>query len=328
MPFHARADCGDRARNATFAGETKQSRSNPRDANMGLYRAGPADGVAWITGASSGIGRALALDLARQGYAVAVTSRDKERLDELAAEGSDLAGTILPFPGDVGDEAAMADVVDAIEREAGPLSLAVFNAGVYYPTRAERLQASNFVRTFEVNVLGVIYGLVPTLARMRGRRRGQVALIGSITAFSGWPSAAAYGSSKAALNHLAESLKFDLDKVNIRIQVINPGFVETPLTDRVGFRMPLMMSAEGAAARLSRALRSGGFDTSFPRRLTVLLRTLALLPHPLRHALVNRMTGWNRRPFADGRRGPSAPAGRTSATRQPSPPDGRSSIES
>ena len=278
---------------------------------MGLYRSGPGDGVAWITGASSGIGRALALDLARRGYTVAVTSRDKERLDELAEQASMLAGDILSFPGDVGDEAVMAGIVDAIERDVGPLSLAVFNAGVYYPTRVDRLRTSNFVRTYEVNLLGVIYGLVPVLARMRSRRRGQIALIGSITAFSGWPAAAAYGSSKAALNHLAESLKYDLDMANIRIQVINPGFVETPLTERISFRMPLMMSAESAAGRLSRALRRGGFETSLPRRLTVFLRLLSILPHPLRHALVRRLTGWDRQPVAGT---PSTGRGRNAAS--------------
>lgn len=284
---------------------------------MGLYRAGPTDGVAWITGASSGIGRALALDLARRGYSVAVTSRDAERLYELADEASGLAGGILPFPGDVADEGAMAGIVDAIERAAGPLTLAVFNAGVFYPTRVERMQTSNFVRTYEVNLLGVIYGLAPTLARMRNRRRGQIAIIGSVVAFSGWPSAAAYGSSKAAVNHLAESLKYDLDKLNIRIQVINPGFIETPLTERVSFRMPFLMTADRAAERLSRALAHGGFETSFPRRLTVFLRLLSMLPHPLRHALVNRLTGWSGRPLTDGKRGPAAGVGREIAPQSP-----------
>ncbi len=294
---------------------------------MGLYRAGPTDGVAWITGASTGIGRALAVDLARRGYTVAVTSRDKERLEELAEEASGLAGGILSYPGDVADEAAMAEIVDAIERDAGPLALAVFNAGVFYPTRVERMQASNFVRTYEVNVLGVIYGLVPTVARMRSRRRGQIAIIGSVTAFSGWPSAAAYGSSKAALNHLAESLKYDLDKLNIRIQVINPGFVETTLTEKVSFRMPFLMPIDRAVERLSRALSYGGFETSFPRRLSVALRLLSILPQPLRFALVNRLTGWDRRPVADGKRDPSARSGRTIASQPSSQSEGRGRSE-
>ena len=294
---------------------------------MGLYRAGPTDGVAWITGASTGIGRALALDLARRGYTVAVTSRDKERLDELAEEASGLPGGILSYPGDVADEAAMAEIVDALERDAGPLALAVFNAGVFYPTRVERMQTSNFVRTYEVNVLGVIYGLVPTVARMRSRRKGQIAIIGSVTAFSGWPSAAAYGSSKAALNHLAESLKYDLDKLNIRIQVINPGFIETTLTEKVSFRMPFLMPIERAVERLSRALSYGGFETSFPRRLSVALRVLSILPQPLRFALVNRLTGWDRRPVADGERDPSARSGRKIASLPSSQSEGRGRSE-
>ena len=294
---------------------------------MGLYRAGPADGVAWITGASSGIGRELALNLARRGYTVAVTSRDKERLDELAGQASGLAGVILSYPGDVADEAAMAEIVDAIERDAGPLALAVFNAGVFYPTRVERMQTSNFVRTYEVNLLGVIYGLVPAVAKMRVRRRGQIAFIGSVTAFSGWPAAAAYGSSKSALNHLAESLKYDLDKLNIRIQVINPGFVETVLTEKISFRMPFLMPADRAVERLARALSHGGFETSFPRRLSVALRLLSILPQPLRFALVNRLTGWDRRPVADGERDPSARSGRKIASLPSSQSEGRGRSE-
>jgi NAD(P)-dependent dehydrogenase (short-subunit alcohol dehydrogenase family) len=292
---------------------------------MGLYRAGPTDGVAWITGASSGIGRALAVDLARRGYTVAVTSRDKERLDELVEESAGLAGGILSYPADVSDEVAMAEIVESIERDAGPLTLVVLNAGNYYPTRGERMQTTNFVRTYDVNILGVVYGLVPAVERMRARRYGQIAIIGSASAYFGWPSAAAYGSSKAALNYLAESLKFDLDKLNIRIQIINPGFIDTPLTERSNFRMPFLMTVDQAVARLARALSHGGFSTSFPLRLTVFLRAVALLPHPLRFALVNRLTGWDRRPFATGKRSPVTE--RKIAAQPPTSTDGHSRSE-
>lgn len=282
---------------------------------MGLYRAGPTDGVAWITGASSGIGRALAVDLARRGYTVAVTSRDKERLDELVEESAGYAGGILSYPADVSDEDAMADMVEAIEREAGPLTLVVLNAGNYYPTRGERLQTSNFVRTYDVNVLGVVYCLVPAVDCMRARGFGHVAIIGSASANFAWPSAAAYGSSKAALNYLAESLKFDFDKFNIRIQVINPGFIDTPLTDKSPFRMPFLMTVDQAVARLSRAILHGGFSTTFPLRLKLVLQALALLPQPWRFALINRLTGWDRRRAGNGKANPN-----TKQTAAPRPP--------
>ena len=262
---------------------------------MALYRAKPKDGVAWITGASTGIGRALALDLAREGYIVAVTARDEENLTALSMEAAGLAGRIVSFPCDVTDEAGMERTVAEIEEKAGPLVLAIFNAGNYFPTRPQRLEALNFSRTFEVNVMGVIYGLVPSLDRMRERKRGHVVIVGSVTSYFGWPATAAYGGSKAALFNLAEGLKYDFDKMNIRIQVMNPGFIDTPLTRKQGFAMPAMMPVDRASRRIAGALKSGGFETTFPRRFTWILKLLRILPQPLRFWFINRVTGWHKR---------------------------------
>lgn len=269
---------------------------------MPLYRADPRDGVAWVTGASTGIGRALALRLAGEGYTVAATARSAENLASLAEEASGLTGRVVAFPGDVTDEQAMAALVERIERNAGDIVLAVFNAGTYLATRGERLNLPNFKNTFELNLLGVVNCLAPLTERMRERGRGQIAFVASVTAYFGWPAAAAYGASKAALNNMAEALKFDFDKMNIRIQVINPGFVDTPLTQKNSFRMPALMPVERAAERLAAALRSGGFECSFPRRFTWLLKLLRLLPQPLRFRFINRVTGWDRRPLSTGKR--------------------------
>nr|MBA3446792.1 SDR family NAD(P)-dependent oxidoreductase [Pseudaminobacter sp.] len=114
---------------------------------MALYRAGPGDGVAWITGASTGMGRALARDLATEGYTVAVTARDEDRLATLVGETSALPGKIVAFPCDVTDEADMAKTVAAIENRVGPIVLAIFNAGNYFPTRGERLDVLNIMKT-------------------------------------------------------------------------------------------------------------------------------------------------------------------------------------
>lgn len=267
---------------------------------MPLYRAAPTDGVAWVTGASKGIGRALALKLVERGYRVAVTARDPEELDELVAASS--AGKILPYPCDVADERAMRRTVAQIEREAGPVALAVMNAGIYLPTRGDRLEASNFEQTFAVNLFGQIYGLVPVSEYMRQRGRGQIVLMGSASAAFGWPSAAAYGASKAAVNNLAEALKYDFDKMNIRIQVINPGFVDTPLTQRVPEQKPDMISAEAAALKTVAAIERGGFETSYPARFSLLMKLLHALPQPLRFAVMNRLTGWSTRKLAAPRK--------------------------
>ena len=100
-----------------------------------------------------------------------------------------------------------------IERESGPIVLAIFNAGNYFPTRGERLEVFNFARTFEVNLFGMLNGLVPAVDRMRERGRGHVVVVGSVTSYFGWPTAAAYGATKAALNNMAEALKYDFDKL-------------------------------------------------------------------------------------------------------------------
>ncbi len=262
---------------------------------MTLYRARPEDGIAWVTGASTGIGRQVALDLAAEGYTVAATARGEDKLKELAEEAAGRGQTIIPFPCDVTDDAAMRETVERIEKEAGPVALALFNAGNYFPTKLDGLSVENFVKTYEVNVFGFINGLVPLLERMRSRERGQVAVVGSASALFGLPSAAAYGASKAALNSTVWSMKYDLDLVNIRIQVFNPGFVDTPLTEKNRFAMPALMKVDDAARRITDGLKSGGTEVSFPRRFTGFIKALTLLPASWTYAIMRRFTGWNKR---------------------------------
>jgi len=268
---------------------------------MPLYRASPKDGVAWVTGASTGIGKAVALDLARAGYTVAATARDQDDLTNVEEEAAGLPGRILAFPCDVSDEKGMEKTVAAIEQEAGPIVLALLNAGTYLPIRGDRMETTNFVRSFEINVFGVVFGLVPLVDRMRERGYGQIAIMGSVTSYFGLPSAAAYGATKAALNNLAESLRFDLEKMNIRLQVFNPGFIATPLTQKARFPMPALMKVEDASQRILKGFQSGGFETTFPRRLTWLSKFLRLLPRSLFFWLLYKATGWDKRPT--GQRG-------------------------
>lgn len=264
---------------------------------MSLYRADPADGVAWVTGASAGIGRSLALTLARRGYVVAATARREELLSKLAQEARGLPGRIVPFPCDVTDAGAMAATVAAVESELGAIVLAVFNAGNFFPVRGERLDTDSIVRTYQINVFGVAFGLVPVVERMKARGRGQIALVGSVSGYGGLPLASAYGASKAALNNMAAALKFDFDKMGIRIQIINPGFVDTPLTKKNTFPMPALVPVDDAARRIAEGLRAGGFEITFPRRLSWALKLANLLPHALYFPIMKRAMGWNRRPL-------------------------------
>ena len=154
------------------------------EANVPTYRAKPGDGVAWITGASAGIGRALALQLAAEGWRVAATAR---RADVLAALAETSGGRITPYPGDVTDAAAMAEIVEAIEAREGMIALTVLNAGVYHLAERERLDAVLAWRTIETNLGGVVRCLDPLLAAMVPRRRGQVALVASLAGYGGIP---------------------------------------------------------------------------------------------------------------------------------------------
>jgi len=264
---------------------------------MTLYRAKPADGVAWITGASTGIGRQLALDLAARGYTVAATARDADNLESLVEEAASRGHRIVAAPCDVTDEKQMDRTVTWIEKEAGPIALAIFNAGTYSPTHGERLETDNFIHTFRVNVFGVVFGLVPVVDRMRERGFGHVVMVGSVTSYFGLPSAAAYGATKAALNNMAQALKYDLDKLNIRIQVVNPGFVDTPLTAKNKFDMPGLMSVDKATERFVAGIERGGFEIVFPRRLAWMLKAGTYLPQMLYHRLIRKATGWDQRRF-------------------------------
>lgn len=266
---------------------------------MSHYRAQPQDGIAWITGASSGIGREVALQLAAKGWRVAATARSAGKLDDLADASAALEGAIIPAPGDTTDAAAMAGLVRTLEETHGPIALALFVAGNYWPVPGEKPDPENFRKTYEVNLFGVLNGLIPVAAAMRGRGRGQIGIVGSVSAYGGLPLASAYGGSKAAVNYMAQSLKFDFDKMNIRLQVFNPGFVDTPLTEQNRFPMPFLMKSGDAAERIVTGLERGGFETAFPRRFAFMLKAVNLLPWRFYFPVMKRAMGWNRRPLRD-----------------------------
>jgi NAD(P)-dependent dehydrogenase (short-subunit alcohol dehydrogenase family) len=244
--------------------------------------------LAWITGASTGIGRALALRLARDGWRVAASARGAEMLASLAAEGG---GAIHAFPLDVTDAAAGARVLAEIERALGPVDLAVVNAGTHAPTPADAFDPAVVRRLVEVNLLGAANTLAAVMPEMIRRRAGQIAVVASVAGYRGLPRAAAYSASKAGLIALAEGLKFDLDRHGVKIQVINPGFVRTPLTDKNDFAMPFLMEVDDAVDRIVRGLAGDSFEIAFPRRFVWILRLLGLLPDRLYFPLVAKATG-------------------------------------
>jgi NAD(P)-dependent dehydrogenase (short-subunit alcohol dehydrogenase family) len=246
--------------------------------------------VIWITGASSGIGRALALRLADDGHHVAASARSADALTELGGRTQAASGAIHPYPLDVTDRPAVAAAVAGIERDLGPIDIAVLAAGTHQPVSAEAFEADGLARLVAINLIGAGNCLEPLLRSMIARRRGRIALVSSVAGYRGLPTSAYYGATKAALINLAESLKFDLDRHGVTMQLIDPGFVRTPLTDKNEFAMPFLIEADAAAARIAKGLQSSRFEITFPRRFTYMLKLLRCLPYRLYFPLVARAT--------------------------------------
>lgn len=251
------------------------------------YRARPEDGVAWVTGASAGIGRAVALELARRGYEVFATARRGEELAALGRESTGLKGSIVAAPGDVTDRAGLAALVAGVEARR-PIALAVLNAGSSFSDRSDDYGGDGFQRTFALNVQGAANSVNPVFTAMRARRRGQIAIVGSLASYRGMPGPAAYGPSKAAVLALTEGLKFAADRHGVTVQAVNPGFVRTDLNSANTFPMPFLMETDEAARRICDGLERGGFEIRFPRRLAWPLRAITRLPYPLYFWLFSR----------------------------------------
>jgi NAD(P)-dependent dehydrogenase (short-subunit alcohol dehydrogenase family) len=195
----------------------------------------------------------------------------------------------------VTDAAAMESAVAAIELAHGPIALAFFNAGIAPYVRAGRFDAEAFRKAFAVNFFGIVNGLSALLPRMGERKRGQIGVMASLAGHRGLPRAAAYGASKAAAIHMCEALKFDCDRMGVTLQVVNPGFVETPLTAKNNFPMPFLVNEKEAGRRIADGFARGGFEITFPKRLALLVKLGRILPYGLYFSLVARSTGWSKR---------------------------------
>lgn len=244
---------------------------------MSARAARPEDGVAWVTGASAGIGRALAEELARRGWTVAISARRAAELDAMAATNP----RFIAAPCDIADAASVEGALAAIEARGRPVALSVLNAGTFLPTEIDRFDLGQWRTQIEVNLNGTAACLAALLPRVLGRGAGQVAFVASVAGYRGLPRAGAYGATKAALINLAESLRLELAPRGVCVSLVNPGFIRTPLTDKNDFPMPFLMEVGPAARRMADGLASGRFETTFPRRFTWMLKALRVLPYAL-----------------------------------------------
>jgi len=244
----------------------------------------------WVIGASTGIGHACAMALAQAGAQVVVSARKIEGFKGMA--------NIYPIALDVTDAASVQAAKDAMvsrllqhERLGGELDLVVYCAGHYHAQRATDFDLPEMLRHQEVNYVGALQVLDAVLPLMLKQSQGHISLISSVAGWRGLPNGLAYGPTKAALTHLAETLYLDLQDRGIGVSVINPGFVATPLTAQNTFEMPALITADQAAQAILKGWSRGVFDIHFPKRLTLWLKAMRLLPYRMYFALVRRYTG-------------------------------------
>jgi len=237
--------------------------------------------VAIVTGASSGIGRALALRLGLLGYRVGLIARRREPLDAAADEIAASGGLAIAAMADVSDRSQLRSAVAEIEKNLGPADVMVANAGYGVPTRLNPLNTAEVEQTFRVNLLGVIYSIEAVLPGMIARKRGQLLGVSSLGAFKGMPGESAYCASKAAVNAYMEGLRIALRSKGVVVTTVCPGFVDTPMTP-IDSARPFLMSADRAATRIAHliATRRGGV-VRFPLPMSLLMSLITWLPDAL-----------------------------------------------
>ena len=240
----------------------------------------------WLIGASTGIGKALAEELHALGAVVIVSARKAQALDAFVAQHP----SSVALPLDVTDAQAVYDAAHHLLNQ-GPLDVVCYCAGHYHPMRATAIDLPDLLRHHEVNTVGALHVLAAISPSMVARGQGHISLISSVAGYRGLPQSLAYGPTKAALINLAETLYLDLQPQGLGVSVINPGFVDTPLTAQNDFHMPALITPTQAAHAIVQDWAKGVFEIHFPKRFTRVMQLLRLLPHRVYFAAVRRLTG-------------------------------------
>ena len=231
--------------------------------------------VIWIIGASSGIGAALARELSARGARLALSARRKGALETLKQS---LGAEHKIFMLDVTDSELVARTAQAIRAAFGRMDRIIFLAAAYTPMKIDKLDLAMTRQIIDVNLLGAFHVLDAVLPILKEQQKGQIALCGSVAGYTGLPDGQPYSATKAGIINLAESLRSELPKV-IDVKLISPGFVRSELTDKNDFKMPAIISAERAATHIADGLLGNGFEVHFPRRFTLWLKLLRILPY-------------------------------------------------
>jgi len=229
----------------------------------------------WITGASSGIGKALAEKFANENWKVAISARRENLLNEIAQNKN-----ISSFPLDVTDDNKVKETFSNILNEFKSLDLCVFCSGAYDPKLEQEINKEQIKKIMNVNFFGVLSCVKSVENHFKNKKKGHISIVSSVAAYRGLPNSSGYGPSKAALTNLTESLYFDFKKHNVRISLISPGFIKTQLTNQNTFSMPFIKTPEFAANKIYNGLiKSSSFEIHFPKELTLFLKFLRILPY-------------------------------------------------
>ena len=239
----------------------------------------------WITGASSGIGKAVAEKFAAEGWKVAVSARRKELLQDMAKDQN-----ISSFPLDVTDRSQINSIFQNILKEFGNIDICLFSSGTYEPKDEQNIDPDKIKNVINVNFLGVIDCVKAVEEYFKNKKTGHISIVSSIAGYRGLPNSSGYGPSKAALTNFCESIYFDFKKFGVRVSVISPGFIKTPLTDKNEFPMPFLKTVDYAANQIFNGLvKSNAFEIHFPKGLTLTLKFLRILPYKLYLFLVDKL---------------------------------------
>jgi short-subunit dehydrogenase len=239
----------------------------------------------WIIGASSGIGAALARELSAQGATLILSARSKDGLKSLQKE---LGSQHYIYPLDVSDYSIVEAAVNYITRTVKKLDRVIFMAAIYQPADIVNMDASFAKQLLEINVLGAFYVTKKVLPILQKQSSAQLVLCASVAGYVGLPGGQPYSASKAALINFAESLYAEAPK-NVDIKLINPGFVRTPMTDKNTFAMPMRVEPEIAARYISDGLKSKAFEIDFPKKFTLFLKLLSIMPYRIKLFITSKM---------------------------------------
>ena len=246
----------------------------------------------WITGGSTGIGKALAIKFAAMGWNVAISARRAELLNELSNSYENISG----FPLDVTDKEKCKEVFNEIKNKFENIDICFFSTGTWDPKKEKEIDVEQMEDVFKVNFFGTVNCIKAVEQYFRDKKKGIITIVSSIAGYRGLPNSTGYGPSKSALNNLAESLYFDFKRYNVRVCLVSPGFIKTPMTDKNDFKMPFLKTPEYAAEKIYDGLtKKNNFEIHFPKELTLTLKFFSILPYKIYFYLVKKLTKFQKK---------------------------------